>query len=88
MTEKRPAGGGRPLWLVIVLVLILMALAVIGVAYLTTTVLSDAWSRGQIDLVDSFTRGTPNPDWPYLDAEDRTAQVCAPPVNCVQAVGN
>lgn len=87
MAEKRPAGG-RPLWLVIALASILIALVGIGVAYLATTVLSDAWSRGQINLVDSFTSGTPNPDWPYLDAEDRTAQVCAPPVNCVQAVGN
>ena len=87
MAEKRPAAG-RPLWLVITLVSILMALAGIGAAYLTTTFLSDAWSRGQINLVDRFTRGTPNPDWPYLDAEDRTAQVCGAPVNCVQAVGN
>ena len=87
MAEKRPAAG-RPLWLVITLVSILMALAGIGAAYLTTTFLSDAWSRGQINLVDRFTRGTPNPDWPYLDAEDRTEQVCGAPVNCVQAVGN
>ena len=61
MAEKRPAAG-RPLWLVITLVSILMALAGIGAAYLTTTFLSDAWSRGQINLVDRFTRGTPNPD--------------------------
>lgn len=87
MAEKHPAAG-RPLWLVITLVSILMALAGIGAAYLTTTFLSDAWSRGQINLVDRFTRGTPNPDWPYLDAEDRTEQVCGAPVNCVQAVGN
>ena len=41
MAEKRPAAG-RPLWLVITLVSILMALAGIGAAYLTTTFLSDA----------------------------------------------
>ncbi len=87
MTEKRPAGE-RSLWLVSALASILMALVSIGIAYLTTTVLSDAWSKGQINLVDRFTRGAPNPDWPYLDAEDRTSQVCAAPVNCVQAVGN
>ncbi|WP_394276910.1 hypothetical protein, partial [Luteococcus sp.] len=47
-----------------------------------------AWSRSKIDLVDTFARRAPNPDWPYLDTEDRTAQACAAPVNCVQAVGN
>ncbi len=49
---------------------------------------SDAWSRAQIDLVGSFTTRSANPDWPYLDATDLTAQVCGSEVDCVQAVGN
>lgn len=81
-----PTGGSR--WSVIALVATLAVLAVAGTVHVTTTLLSDAWSRGQIDLVDRFTREPPNPDWPYLDAADRTARVCVPPVTCVQAVGN
>lgn len=48
----------------------------------------DAWSRGQIDLVERFTTASPTPEWPYLDASDLTSQVCGSEVNCVQAVGN
>ena len=55
--------------------------------------LSDAWSRARIDLL-TFTPDSPNPDWspdpdfPYLDANDLTSEVCGSEVNCVQAVGN
>ncbi len=49
--------------------------------------LSDAWSRGQIDLVESFTDST-DYDWHHLAATDLTSEVCGSEVNCVQAVGN
>jgi hypothetical protein len=70
------------------LALAIVVLVGVVAVNLTTTFLSDAWSRGRIDLVDAFTGGEVDPSWPYLSAQDRTAQVCAPPVNCVQAVGN
>lgn len=65
---------------------IVVAVVVAGCSELVS--MSDAWSRGQIDLVESFTTQNPNPDWPYLDATDLTSQVCGSEVDCVQAVGN
>lgn len=54
-----------------------------------TGFLSDAWSRGQIDIVEMFTKGPQDPDWPYLnDMVDLTSQICDESVDCVQAVGN
>lgn len=50
--------------------------------------LSDAWSRSQVDLVQSFASAEPRPDWPYLDLSDETAQTCGASLPCVQAVGN
>ena len=53
-----------------------------------TFVVSDAWSRQQIDLVERFVNQPPHPDWPYLDAEDQTRTVCTRNLPCIQAVGN
>ena len=78
----------RHRWPLAALALAIVVLVGVVAVNLTTTLLSDAWRRGQIDLVDAFTGGEVHPSWPYLDAQDRTAQVCALPVNCVQAVGN
>lgn len=71
-----------------VIVVATLVVVVGAVAWAASVVLSDAWGRSQIDLVQSFTTADPDPDWPYLDAGDRTAAVCGPQVRCVQAVGN
>lgn len=67
-------------------------LALAGVALMLAASLggcvSNAASRGQIDLVAMFTTGSPDPGWPYLDATDRTRSTCGPVTNCVQAVGS
>lgn len=48
---------------------------------------SDAQTRAQIDLVEVFSSSS-DPDWPYLDAEDNTAELCQGSTKCVQAVRN
>lgn len=68
--------------------LLVIAATVFSTGCGVQNVFSNAWSRGQIDLVERFTTASPDPDWPYLDASDRTAEVCGPKVSCVQAVGN
>jgi len=80
--RSRPA---RARW-IIVTVLAGLGAVIGALAYAGSVVLSDEWGRSQIDLVESFTKASPNPDWPYLDASDRTAEVCGSRVNCVQAV--
>ena len=84
------ANRRRQRWPLAAAALALAIVVLVGVVAvnLTATLLSDAWRRGRIDVVARFTGGEVDPSWPYLDAQDRTAQVCAPPVNCVQAVGN
>lgn len=77
----------RQRWLLTALASAIVVLVGVVAVNLTATLLSDAWRRGRIDVVARFTGGEVDPSWPYLDAQDRTAQVC-PPVNCVQAVGN
>ena len=78
----------RQRWPLAALALAIVVLVGVVAVHLATTLLSEAWCRGRIDVVARFTGGEGHPSWPYLDAQDRTAQVCAPPVNCVQAVGN
>lgn len=63
-----------------------LVLTLVGCTY--TGPFSDAWSRGQLDIVELFTKAPPNPEWPYLDAVDLTSQVCGVEFECVQAVGN
>jgi hypothetical protein len=73
--------GGRRVRIVSILLFLTAGTAVL-------TGCSDAWSRGQLDLL-SFTnpeRHNDPPDWTYLDARDVTDEVCGPVTDCVQAV--
>ncbi len=67
-------------------VLLRVLAAAVAVAVLSGCV-SNAESRGRLDLVEAYTTQT-DPDWPYLDASDETSSVCGSVTNCVQAVGN
>lgn len=64
----------------------LALVTLVGCTY--TGPFSDAWSRGQLDIVEMFTKAPPDPEWPYLDAVDLTTHVCGVELDCVQAVGN
>ena len=70
--------------------MLLMAMMLVAgtVAWAAAVVLSDAWGRSQIDLVERFAGGDADRQWPYLDAVDRTEAVCVTRTGCVQAVGN
>lgn len=63
---------------------VVLAVAVVALA---SALLSDEFSRSRLDLVANFTTQAPDPSWPYLDAQDRTGEVCGK-VGCLQAVGN
>lgn len=82
MSERRL--GNR----IVTLSLLLVALGLIAAWFFARHYLSDAHQRARIDLVESFTGGPNNPEWPYLDAVDLTDEVCGAEVDCVQAVGN
>lgn len=88
---RRPKQKGFTVRIAAASLAIVTAMVVVGCGDLNP--LSDAWSRGQIDLL-TFTPDSPNPnwssnpDWPYLDATDLTSEVCGSEVHCAQAVGN
>lgn len=88
---RRPKRPGPTVRVAVASLAIVTAVAVSGCVDFVA--MSDAWSRGQIDLL-TFTADSPNhdwspdPDWPYLDATDLTSEICGPEVDCVQAVGN
>lgn len=83
-SPKRPGLLRRTVKIAVASLGIVTAVVVAGCGELNP--MSDAWSRGQIDLVESFTTGSH--DWNYLNSTDLTSEVCGPEVNCVQAVGN
>jgi hypothetical protein len=66
----------------------LFASALLGGTVLLAGCANDnAASRGQIDLIASFTK-TADTNWPYLNSHDTTASICGPITNCVQAVSS
>lgn len=81
------AGLNRTLGMALAAGVFASVLTLAGCTY--TGPFSDAWSRGQIDIVVMFTQGLQDPDWPYFnDMVDLTSQTCGEGVDCVQAVGN
>lgn len=88
MSESRDAEPAAPRRVILAAAGVVLVVLVGAVVWVASMVVSDAWGRSQIDLVERFTSGDPAPDWPYLDAVDRTAAVCGSQLRCVQAVGN
>lgn len=85
--SRRPRRS-LPAWRVVVASLAVASTALIsGCSQLYAA--SDAYTRGQLDLVETFTgEREPGQEWYYLDGADKTAEICGPQTNCVQAVGN
>ena len=87
---RRPTRPGFTVRIAVASLAIVTMVTVSGCALVS---MSDAWSRAKIDLL-TFTPDSPDPswssdpEWPYLDATDLTAEVCGSEVDCVQAVGN
>ncbi|WP_232547832.1 hypothetical protein [Propioniciclava soli] len=90
MSEEQLGQHPKRRWVLPLALVAVIMVGGFGIVRLSSALVtwSDASNRGKLDLVAEFVNSEPNPDWPYLDTEDRTAQVCAAPVDCVQAVGN